>query len=161
MEPLKYKVIKTKKQYYEYCNLVEKISCEKKKHTVEEIELMELLVVLIEKYDAEHSTLVEIDPVGLLRLFMEDHKMRSVDLANLLGVSTSLVSDVLNYRRGFSKTMITKLSARFKIDPKALMKPYRLNPPGSSSTKAKKDPKAPKPGPVKKPAKANKATAHK
>jgi HTH-type transcriptional regulator/antitoxin HigA len=40
---------------------------------------------------------------------MEVNKLQPADLASILGVGKSLVSDILNYRRGLSKEVIRKL----------------------------------------------------
>ncbi len=72
METLKYKVIKTRKQYDEYCNTLEQLLCSgnKSKQTGEETEL---LTILIEKWDAEHNTFAETDPVSLVKYLMGEH----------------------------------------------------------------------------------------
>jgi HTH-type transcriptional regulator / antitoxin HigA len=157
MEPLKYKVVKTEKQYDEYCDILKELVFSKKQLTPEEEDVVDLLTVLIESWDDEHNTFDELDPVVMLRSFMEDFKMKSVDMAKLLSVSPSLISDVLNYRRGFSKEMIRKLSERFKVDQKLFNRPYALV---NSKAKAKKNTKAAAKKPVK-PKTSTKAPAKK
>ncbi|MRG43993.1 hypothetical protein GFS24_02650 [Chitinophaga sp. SYP-B3965] len=142
MEPLKYKVIKTEKQYYEYCNLLEELAF-LKDQSAPQRDLVELLIVLIERYDEEHNTFEEPDPVVMLRSFMEDFKMKSVDMAKMLSVSPSLISDVLNYRRGFSKEMIRKLSERFKVNQSLFNRPYALVKPKAKKATSKKATKSP------------------
>lgn len=128
MDTLPFKVIKTNKQYFKYCDLVwEMLHIEKKTKYDEDV--IDLLTVLIEKWDDDHRTFEDADPVELLIGMMAEHKMKSVDLAKMLDVSTSLVSDILNYRRGFSKDIIRKLSEKFKLKQDAFNRPYRLNPP--------------------------------
>ena len=177
MEPLKYKVIKTDEQYDEYCNILkELLFINKKELTPDEEDVADLLTDLVQKYDEEHSIFEELDPVVMLRSFMDDFKMKSVDMANLLSVSPSLISDVLNYRRGFSKEMIRKLSERFKVDQKLFNRPYALVKPKRKKATPKKaaakkpaKPKAstpPRPAriktiPIKKPAKSKKLAGHK
>lgn len=154
MEPLKYKVVKTEEQYDEYCDILKELVFSKKQLTPEEEDVVDLLTVLIERWDAEHNTFDELDPVVMLRSFMEDWKMKSVDMAKMLSVSPSLISDVLNYRRGFSKEMIRKLSERFKVDQKLFNRPYALaNSKGKGKAKKATSKKAAK-APVKKNAKA-------
>src|SRR5947207_299912 len=107
METLKYKVIKSKSQYNEYCKTLEELvdvnlssSKGKSKEMKDEIEL---LTFLIEKYDDEHNTFRELDPVELLQSFMEDHQLKAKDIADILHVSKSLVSEILNYKKSMSK----------------------------------------------------------
>jgi HTH-type transcriptional regulator/antitoxin HigA len=47
---------------------------------------------------------------------MRENGMNTSDLGAVLG-SRGLASEVLNGRRGLSKTLIAKLSRRFHIDP--------------------------------------------
>jgi HTH-type transcriptional regulator/antitoxin HigA len=124
MESLKYKVIKTSEQYYEYCRELERLdeSSESYKYTDE----IELLVVLIETYDAQRGTTPDFDPVELLRSLMADHKMKAVDLAALLNVSKGYLSEILHYKKGMSKEVIRKLADRFKIRQEAFNRPYKL-----------------------------------
>ena len=61
-EALQYKVIKTITQYKEYCNLLEEITMIKKK-TKQQQDTIELLTLLIEKWDEEHNTFADPDPV--------------------------------------------------------------------------------------------------
>mgnify|MGYP001544457007 FL=1 len=74
METLKYKIIKTDTQYNRYCDALELLvdSGKKTKAVQDEIEL---LTLLIEKYDAEHNTFDDADPIELLKSLMKDYKM--------------------------------------------------------------------------------------
>ena len=125
METLKYKIIKTEKQYIKYCNTLEHLQESGKKTRIVQDEI-ELLTFLIDKYDQENNTFSDADPVELLKSLMKEHKMKSVDLANLLDVSTGLISDILNYKKGFSKETIRILSERFKLSQEAFNRPYEL-----------------------------------
>ena len=87
---------------------------------------IELLTVLIEKYDSEHNSFDEAGPVELLLYLMRDHKMKAIDLAKLLQVSEGLVSDILHYKKGLSKEVIRKLAERFKVSQAAFNRPYQL-----------------------------------
>ena len=125
METLKYKIITTEKQYDKYCKTLEELvfSSQKSKAINEEIDL---LTLLIEKYDEENYPFELVDPIELLKSLMKDHKMKSVDLANLLNVSEGLVSDMLNYKKGLSKETIRILSEKFKLNQEAFNRPYEL-----------------------------------
>lgn len=128
METLKYKIIKSETLYNQYCNQLEQLldSGQKAKSIHEEIEL---LTFLIEKWDEEHNTLEEVDPIRLLHSLMVDHKMKAKDLVELLGISKGYVSDILNYRKGLSKEVIRKLADRFKLRQEAFNRPYQLKVP--------------------------------
>ena len=123
--PLAYSLIKSEKQYFKYCDELEELLKLKKK-TRDQNDLIDLLTLLIEKYDDDHDTSRDLDPVEFIVLLMKDHKMKPVDLGRELGVSKSLVSDVLNYRRAVSKVMVRKLAERFKMQQEAFNRPYWL-----------------------------------
>ena len=124
MEALKYRVIKTKTQYNQYCkvleNLLEKGSG---KGVQDEIDL---LTLLIEKWDSEHNTFEEIDPIRLLTSLMDEHNMKPKDLVDLLEISKGYVSEILHYKKGLSKEVIRKLSDYFKVSQEAFNRPYKL-----------------------------------
>lgn len=134
METLQYKIIKTDAQYNKYCDALEALvdSGKKTKAVQDEIEL---LTLLIEKYDADHNSFDDADPIELLKSLMKDHKMKAVDLANLLDVSEGLVSDILNYKKGLSKETIRILSERFKLNQEAFNRSYVLHVPVGSKFK--------------------------
>jgi HTH-type transcriptional regulator/antitoxin HigA len=130
METLKYKIIKTKKQYTEYCDALAELLVQKStKQISEEIEL---LTFLIEKWDNEHNTFDEIDPVMLIKSLMEEHSLKPKDLVDILNVSKSLVSEILNYKKGLSKEIIRNLSAYFKVSQEAFNRTYNLHVPINS-----------------------------
>jgi len=125
MTTLKYKIITSEAQYKEYSRVLEQLvfSEPKDNSTKEEIDL---LTLLIEKWDAEHTTFNELDPVQLLRSFMNENNLKSKDIVNILGVSKGYVSDILHYKKGFSKEVIRKLADHFKISQEAFNRPYPL-----------------------------------
>lgn len=131
MANLKYKVITSKTQYKEYSNALEELvfSGSKDRNTKDEIAL---LTLLIEKWDAEHNTFDELDPVQLLHSLVEEHNMKGKDLVELLDISKGYVSDILNYKKGLSKEVIRKLADRFKISQEAFNRPYKLIVPENS-----------------------------
>jgi HTH-type transcriptional regulator / antitoxin HigA len=122
---LTYKIIKTDKQRDKYSKeLYDLLFVQKSGRDRQD--KIDLLTLLIETYEEEHSTFKELDPIELLVSIMKDHKLKPVDLARLLGVSKSLMSDVLNYRRAISKVMVRKLADRFKMQQEAFNRPYWL-----------------------------------
>jgi HTH-type transcriptional regulator/antitoxin HigA len=125
METLKYKIIGSREQYNKYCKMLEILldSGSKSRLIADEIDL---LTLLIEKWDEEHSTLHEADPIRLLHSFMEDHNIKAKDLADLLGMSKGYISDILHYKKGLSKEVIRKLAERFKVSQEAFNRPYKL-----------------------------------
>lgn len=125
MSQLKYTVIRNKTQYREYSKILEELifSGRKDSYTKDEIAL---LTVLIEKWDAEHNTFDELDPIQLLQSLMEEHNLKATDIVDILDISKGYVSDILKYKKGLSKDVIRKLAAHFKVSQEAFNRPYKL-----------------------------------
>ncbi len=128
METLKYIVIKSEKQYKDYCQTLEAL-LENKEISEGSGDEIELLTALIGIWDNEHSTINDVEPVALLHSLMLDHKLKAKDLVGILGVSKGLVSDILNYKKGMSKDIIRLLSHYFKVSQEAFNRPYKLKNP--------------------------------
>jgi HTH-type transcriptional regulator/antitoxin HigA len=120
METLKYKIIKSENQYLEYCAKLEEAL-----NNAEQDEI-ELLTFLIEKWDEEHNSFEDVNPIELLRSLLIDHKLKSKDLAEILGVGKGLVSDILNYKKGLSKEIIRTLSSYFCLSQESFNRTYEL-----------------------------------
>lgn len=125
MVALKYKVIKSKSQCKEYSKVLEElVSGElKSKDMKDEIELLSLL---IEKWDEQNNSFDAVDPITLLHSLMEERGLKAKDLVNVLGVSKGLVSDILNYKKGLSKEVIKTLAEYFKVSQEAFNRPIKL-----------------------------------
>ena len=134
MEVLKYKVISSNTQYKEYSKILENLIFTelKSKNLHDEIAL---LTLLIEKWDNDHNSFNDLDPVQLLQSLMDSHQLKAKDLVDMLGVSKSYVSEILNYRKGFSKVVIRKLASHFKVSQEAFNKPYVLKALGRDNAK--------------------------
>ena len=127
MEMLKYKVIKTDNQYQEYCAKLEEIMDAVISNSDQDE--VELLTLLIEKWDTGHNSFVDVNPIELLKSLMSEHKLKSKDLVEILGVSKGLVSDILNYKKGLSKEIIRTLASYFSISQEAFNRSYKLKSP--------------------------------
>lgn len=125
MDSLKYTVIKNRKQYNEYCRILDQL-IEPDESTKEQDEEIQLLTVLIEKWDAEHSHFKDLDPVEIIRSLMKEHRLSPSDLMRILDISKSYLSEILNYKKGLSKDVIRKLAAHFKMTQEAFNRPYPL-----------------------------------
>jgi HTH-type transcriptional regulator/antitoxin HigA len=134
MAELKYKVISSKTQYNEYSKKLEDLVFSGTRNRAIKDEI-DLLTLLIEKWDAEHNSFKEVDPIRLLHSFMDDHKLKPKDLVNLLEVSKGYVSEILHYKKGLSKEVIRKLAERFKVSQEAFNRPYKLVSPINSHLK--------------------------
>lgn len=86
----------------------------------------ELLEVLIEKWEREHSDHKESDPVQLIKFLMENHNMERAQMMEILDVNKGTLSKILSYKTGLSKNIIRRLSDHFKIAQEIFNKPYPL-----------------------------------
>lgn len=119
---LRYTVIKDTEQYFRYCRELEELVEQSEVHEEE----IELLTVLIERWDDDHEVFGDNDPIQLLKSFMNEHKLRAADLTEILALSKGTVSKILNYQKGLSKQTIRKLSDYFKVRQEAFNRPYDL-----------------------------------
>ncbi len=123
METLKFTIIKSKEQYNNYCSIIEELITQDNNKTLDEIEL---LTLLIEKWDNEHNTLNDSDPIEILKSLMVEHDLKSKDLVDILSLTKGTISKILNYNKGLSKDTIRKLSDYFKVSQETFNRPYRL-----------------------------------
>ena len=127
MDSLKYTIIKSRKQYDKYCNTLEELVLQnegtKNSKILEEIEL---LTLLIEKWDEENNSFKELDPVQLIKALMTENNLKAKDLVVIMGISKGMVSSILNYRKGLSKENIRKLASYFNLSQEAFNRPYKI-----------------------------------
>lgn len=123
MERLKYTVIKNVVQYNKYCDILEELILSDDRTSKDEIEL---LTLLIEKWDIEHATFNDSDPIVILKSLMEEHNLKAKDLVEILELSKGTISKILNYHKGLSKDTIRRLSDYFKLSQEAFNRPYKL-----------------------------------
>ncbi len=62
MKHLEYTIIKNKEQYNKYCNILEDLVISENESMLDEIELLNLL---IEKWDNENNSFMDLDPIEL------------------------------------------------------------------------------------------------
>lgn len=124
---LKYRIIKSKSQYKNYCKTLEELVFQNL--TLEDVEIkeeIELLTLLIEKWDKENNSFSDSDPIELLKDLMSQHNLKAKDLIDIMGISKGMISSILNYRRGLSKVSIRKLASYFKLSQETFNRPYKL-----------------------------------
>jgi HTH-type transcriptional regulator/antitoxin HigA len=108
-------VIHSEQQNAMFIAMLEKLTSVKKVTSAQE-KLIELLTVLVEKYESKYYPIPDAGPLDIIRHLMEQHGLRQKDLVDVFGTE-SIVSDVLNGKRELSKDHITRLSARFHVSP--------------------------------------------
>jgi HTH-type transcriptional regulator/antitoxin HigA len=118
---MQYKLIKTEEEYQDALKRLEVIF-DAKKNSADADEL-ELLSLLIEKYEQEHFPIDLPDPIEAIKFRMEQLGLRQKDLAEVIGLK-SRVSEVLNRKRKLTVEMIRKLHSALGIPTEILIREY-------------------------------------
>ena len=118
---MKLKLIKTKKDYNLAMARLEEIF-DAKPGTAEGDEL-EVLGILIEKYEDENYSIDYPDPIEAIKFRMEQLGYKQKDLAEIIGLK-SRVSEILNRKRKLTLEMIRKLNEVLGIPTDVLIKEY-------------------------------------
>ena len=79
-----------------------------------EMDAIELLSLLVERYEDERWPITEVDPISLVRYLIEKGNLKQRDLIPEFGTE-SAVSMFLSGQRNLTVEQIQKLSARFKL----------------------------------------------
>jgi len=120
---MKAKILKTEQEYnqaseriYSLINSMD-TAIEPDSPKGEEIELLSLLV---EKYETDHHRLEAPDPIEAIKFRMEQMQLKQTDIAPLFGGKTR-VSEVLHRRRPLTLKMITLLNRYLGIPLESLI----------------------------------------
>lgn len=81
---------------------------------------LDILVTLVEAYEAKHYPMPICDPVEAIKFRMEQMGLEPKDLTSIIG-SRSKVSEVLNHKRQLSIAMIRNLHARLHVPYESLL----------------------------------------
>ncbi len=118
---MKIKPIKTEKDYFQSLERLEVIF-DAKPGTNEGDEL-EILGILLEKYEDEHFPIELPDPIEAIKFRMEQLNYSQNDLAEIIGLK-SRASEILNKKRKLSLDMIRKLTEKLHIPSEVLIQAY-------------------------------------
>jgi HTH-type transcriptional regulator/antitoxin HigA len=115
------KPIRTEKDYNRALERLEAIF-DAKKGSAEGDEL-EILSILIEKYENDNFPVGLPDPIEAIKFRMEQLGYNQVDLAKVVGLK-SRASEILNKKRKLSLDMIRQLHDKLHIPTDVLIQPY-------------------------------------
>jgi len=115
------KPIKTEQDYEQALSRLEVIF-DTEINTPESDEL-EVLSILIEKYEDEHFPIGLPDPIEAIKFRMEQMGYNQNDLAKMVGLK-SRASEILNRKRKLSLEMIRLLHEGLKIPTEVLVQAY-------------------------------------
>jgi HTH-type transcriptional regulator/antitoxin HigA len=80
----------------------------------EERELMDLLVALVEKFEADQYVVVAASPAAILRELLAARNLKQKDVVDLFP-SKGIASEVLAGKRGISKAQAKRLAVFFNV----------------------------------------------
>lgn len=108
----------------EYQNALEQLETifDAKKRTEHGDEL-EILSILIDRYENDNFPIGMPDPIEAIKFRMEQMGMKQKDLAEVVGFK-SRVSEILNKKRKLSLDMIRKLHTTLNIPTEVLLQEY-------------------------------------
>jgi len=116
-------IIKNENQYRIYLDRMNEIF-----HAEEgspESEELDLLALVLEKYEDEHYPIEAPDPIEAIRFMMDQMGLDDNDLGKILN-SRSRASEILNKKRKLSIAHIRRLTEYLKIPADVLIKDYEL-----------------------------------
>lgn len=119
------KLIKNEKEYDKALNRVDTLMDLNPQLGSEESDELEVLVMLIEKYEENNWAISEPDPVEAIKIRMQQMHLKQKDLVPYIG-NASKVSEVLSRKVALSLSMITNLANALHIPLETLVpKPHQ------------------------------------
>jgi HTH-type transcriptional regulator/antitoxin HigA len=108
-------LIRSEQQLADYTKALYRLTAEPRPTTAQ-VEAIELLTLLIERYEEEHYAVPQSSAAEVLRFLLDRHGLKQRDLAAELG-GESVVSEVLSGKRRLNAAHIEQLSKRFSVSP--------------------------------------------
>jgi len=120
---MKIRMIRTESDYEEACNRIYELihsSDDPVEPNTSEGDELELLSLIVEKYEKEHHSIGVPDPIDAIKFRMDQMNLRQKDIAPLFGGITR-VSEVLNGKRALSLKMIVLINRYLGIPLESLV----------------------------------------
>lgn len=117
------KPVRNKKEYQEALAEVERLWNAPAKSA--EADRLDVLAMLIERYERQHFPIADPDPIEFLGHVMESRGLTRKDMEAYIG-PRGRVADILNRTRPRTLEMIRRLADGLQLPAEALIKPYRL-----------------------------------
>ena len=113
------KPIKTRKDYEAALKAIEPLM--EARHNSPEGDLLDVLVTLVQAYEARHFPLDLPDPVEAIKFVMEQRNLTVKDLVPFIG-RPNRVYEILNYKRPLTMAMAWKLHKGLGIPAESLIR---------------------------------------
>ncbi|QOG12263.1 helix-turn-helix domain-containing protein [Arcobacter sp. FWKO B] len=118
------KLIKNEKAYDEALNRIDELMQLNPKLGTKESDEIEILALLIEKYEEQNWAISTPDPIDAIKYRMEEMNLKQKDLVPYIGTK-SKVSELLNRKISLSLGMIRNLSQALHIPLDILVQPQQ------------------------------------
>lgn len=118
MENITVKPIKNEVEYKEALSNLKQVWGAKL--NTKEGDILDLLLMVIEKYEAEHYPIPQLDPIEAIKYKMEENDLSQKDLVKYFGTK-SRVSEVLSRKKPLTLKMIKTLYQNFGIPADTLL----------------------------------------
>ena len=86
----------------------------------------EILMLMVDKYEAERFPVPPPDPIAAIRFALEQRGMQASDLHGVLG-SRQRTHDLLRKKRRLTLAQIRSLTEKLKVPAEVLIRDYALN----------------------------------
>jgi len=109
------RIIRTEEQLAEYTRVLYSLTALPAPTSVQ-VEAIELLTLLIERYEEQQFQLPQASAPEVINFLLDQHSLKQLDIASELG-GQSVVSEILSGRRKLNSNHIERLSKRFGVSP--------------------------------------------
>jgi HTH-type transcriptional regulator/antitoxin HigA len=112
------KPIKTEKEYKHALKMIEKLMDAKKGSS--DADLLNVITLLVEKYEEKHYSIPQPDPIEAIKFRMEQLGLTQKDMVEIIG-SKSRVSEIFNRKRKLTVRMIKTLHTALGVPAESLL----------------------------------------
>jgi len=120
------KIIKNEKEYDEALNRIDELMELNPELGTKESDELEILVLLVEKYEEINWNISTPDPIEAIKYRMEEMNLKQKDLVGVIG-GKSRVSEILNKKKKLTVDMIRELERILHISASVLVNNYQLS----------------------------------
>lgn len=110
------RVISTEQENEFFLSVIERLMAFGEDLTLEQGDLLDLLVALVEDFEERHYQLKQAKPHEILGELMKERNLKQKDLIGIFK-SKGLASEVVNGKRSISKTQAKELGQFFNVSP--------------------------------------------
>jgi len=117
---MKLKIIKTKRQYQEYLDWIDKMFDKKLRPNTAEGEKLQIALLLIKQYEDVNYPIPVPDPIEAIKLKMQEMGLKNKDLVGEIG-SKGYVSALLNKRKPLTLELARLFHHKLAIPAEVLL----------------------------------------